>query len=510
MEADIFATRDAPAADINTLLNHLKKEDTGAYLYRGQTRDYGGPLLASIFRNTLDVSERGGLEDLMKEDVRSMRSIGKIFVGNYVQDYPRSLVKLDAATKETEAHRDVIRQKFLNAFGFLLGFTFAQHYGFKSEMLDVSTDVEVAAFFATHASPHYDLVGPDGPDKTGVIYRFARLDTNIPASEFLQRTYYTAPGTLVCHELLKRFEADVTLQEAWESLRYYYELYRATGERKFDLLKLPRGMVASSRVGRQSAAVLIHDEIQLVSKSPSYGVGPIFGELQINVDQRQPVFQSFEDFNTREGTRAYYFRHGGARPEINLTAETLWPNKTDDLLLTIAYVLSGSFSHYVEPFGDMPDRFDLVDPGVGMLEPDRMKQQIGETLQGQDDFSGTIKYAKLLHDSSDCLTYFIRKAASLCYKSHVTADHEMARECIQLIDEALSIDSESVVLLVLKNMMHEALGEKGKAMLALGRAYKEAGGLKGMGIVQEILKELYDKRWDPGFPRLLWEYYQSF
>ena len=100
----------------------------------------------------------------------------------------------------------------------------------------------------------------------GVVYRFARHDSPISITDLQHRDYYNAPGTLVCHEFLRIFEADVTLEESWDTLRYAYELFRVTGDRPFDIIKLPRGIVDASRVGRQSAAVVIPDEIQLFSE----------------------------------------------------------------------------------------------------------------------------------------------------------------------------------------------------------------------------------------------------
>ena len=45
-------------------------------------------------------------------------------------------------------HRVEIREfVFMNPFGYLLGQGLAQQYGFASEMLDVTTDLNVAVFF---------------------------------------------------------------------------------------------------------------------------------------------------------------------------------------------------------------------------------------------------------------------------------------------------------------------------------------------------------------------------
>ena len=158
MSADRFSLPDQPAENATALLEHLNRCHASDYLYRGQTQDYGSPLLPSVFRGVLDYDDRGEIDKLPEHGARSLRSLGREFVGDYAHNRSQRLRALSSNEQETEGHRDEIRQKFLNSFGYLLGSTFAQHYGFKSEMLDVSTNPEIAIFFATHHHPAYESV----------------------------------------------------------------------------------------------------------------------------------------------------------------------------------------------------------------------------------------------------------------------------------------------------------------------------------------------------------------
>ena len=47
-----FCTPKNPAPDINALINYLEEESRGGeYIYRGQVKEWGAPLLPSLYRN---------------------------------------------------------------------------------------------------------------------------------------------------------------------------------------------------------------------------------------------------------------------------------------------------------------------------------------------------------------------------------------------------------------------------------------------------------------------------
>lgn len=68
----------------------------------------------------------------------------------------------------------VTMNKLMGNFGKSFGNVLAQQYGVSSECLDITSDLNVAAFFATHQYPHYkDIVESDD---IGVIYRIINND----------------------------------------------------------------------------------------------------------------------------------------------------------------------------------------------------------------------------------------------------------------------------------------------------------------------------------------------
>jgi len=312
---------------------------------------------------------------------------------------------------------------------------------------------------------------------------------------------------------------DIELAESWRSLRYYYELFRTSGDRHLELLRIPRGATAASRLGRQSAAIVIPDEIHLPSDKPVCGVHPIFGTLTIHVDQNPLVFQSIEDLRTRPGTVAYYFRHSSAPFDQGLLAPDLWPNETDDLLHTLAYVLSPSFSCYKTEEERIEDPLSILDPGVGTLNRPIIETRIRSHEPHVDNYADTLRFAVRLHDDGERLAYYVRKAAYAFARVHVTGDGDLLRLAIRLCEQARTIDTMSVVLAIFCNILCDALGEKGKAQAALASAFDiveaerrpEQDPLQGIEIVQRILKDLYRAQSSPAsFPGLLWEFYQLF
>ena len=66
--------------------------------------------------------------------------------------------------------------QLMENFGKSLGNVLAQQYGINSECLDITSDPNVAAFFATHQYPHY--LNAVESDNLGVIYRIINNNDN--------------------------------------------------------------------------------------------------------------------------------------------------------------------------------------------------------------------------------------------------------------------------------------------------------------------------------------------
>lgn len=286
------------APSLDALVAYLKAQDTGQFLYRGQKRDFPRPLVPRIFRGLLDPKDL--YDSSCIPDFRSMRSLGKLFVGNYA----KSLAEQSRAPGPVRSQK-LLFERMLDVWGYLLGSTIAQHYGLGSGLLDATTDPSIAALFAAQKTA-------TEPNDCGVIYRFTRVDTGADLNTLDNYSYWNAPGTIVPGELLASLEVDISLQDSWKALRYSYEMFKACCGRRWNLLRIPKGTVADSRLGRQKAAFIVPDEFHLRLKEQQYGVGPVFGELRLG--EHPLVLQAIEDLSTREGTIQYYFRHSYSQP----------------------------------------------------------------------------------------------------------------------------------------------------------------------------------------------------
>jgi hypothetical protein len=140
---------DHPAQDIHELLEFLRADEPEKYLFRGQTRHYP-TLVPSMFRSLIVP----GTENLP-------------VLGVDGEEYAERLEE-----------RDKIRLRLLGGligrFGKSVGNIIAQQYGISSEAIDVTSDPDVAAFFATRRYPEYQHFNGYGDGSVGVIYRFPR------------------------------------------------------------------------------------------------------------------------------------------------------------------------------------------------------------------------------------------------------------------------------------------------------------------------------------------------
>lgn len=396
-----YTSESDPAPDLESLVHFLRSEDAGQFLYRGQTRFWPHPLIPSAFRR----HQRTG--SIYTRDSReygsALRKVGRSFVGlvpiNFfheslslflppevsISPYEVSLLTrlsndqylartlidgpdafevmltdLELAVYRPRfcywkqvidyEHRAHIRDMvFMRPFGYLLGQALAQQYGFGSEMLDVTSDPLVAGFFATHNGPDYCAAVREG---IGVIYRFARQVPIAPLVDLGAYNFYSCPPLLDFEALLEPFRVTVET----ENLRKNVESFLVTSFRekrewrRWEAFRVSPGIVGATRVVRQSAALLVPDEIYVERETQDNR----FGKIRVKM--------AVEDCATREGATLFYFRHRGdataCRP---ITREYLWPNEDDaffemigNLLLTSVVLDTGQI---------LPSRIDLLDPG---------------------------------------------------------------------------------------------------------------------------------------------------
>jgi hypothetical protein len=427
--------------------------------------------------------------------------LGNSFVGNYARSQPviRDPDWLDRMT---------IRQRLLNTFGYAFGSALAQHFGLQSEHLDVTTDLNVAAFFATHVGPRYETVGlRDQLEDGGVIFRVPRLP--LPQGDVLNDwDYFGAPGTMVYADVVHPFEQHVSIADSLDSLRVYYELRRTTGERNSRLLKLPHDCLTDSRMGRQAAAAVIPDEIHVATRG-IFVPHPIFGSVRL-ADATPLTLQSIEDLRTREGVRIYYFRHSPSAAPQRPRAADLWPNETDFVLMLVVLLISSSFDGYAQAVEPVPPRYDLIDPGFGAIDAERLLHPSAQGAADESEDERTLRYAELVSGPADRLNYLIRKAAALFSLAHTTGDAAVLRASLKVGERASVSDPESVVLHVLQSLGYAELGEHKHAQAAIGRALASARNVDDIEVVRKIQVDLSSRRFDSDFAEVFNEYYQTF
>ncbi|MEW6580943.1 MAG: hypothetical protein AB1435_17355 [Chloroflexota bacterium] len=440
-----------PAENIGVLLDYLGAAENASsrYVYRGQVKEWDAALLPSIYRRFLGLDKT--YTRASSEFAHSLRRCGHAFIEvkpdsgiqKIILDHPhlpitaqeyQALMRLirdpefallistsgyqhaleQRIVPQTlpyvlgrlslwraiidEMHRAMIRQiGFLQPFGYMLGMTLAQQYGFASELLDLTADLRVAAFFATHDHPTYLFEGPDAIRQkhgtgTGVIYRLPSAEGNVRYERIDSYNYYTTPDQLHLKDLCMRFEdkSSPEMRESlWEGLddngrmamanativlphffsyhefmeqnasrdlstvekidQFLHLYYFGGNVRYFRLLDMPPGSFAASRLGRQSAVMIVPDELRIEQRDES---------------DTYAQFQALEDVKTRDGFQRFYFRHTAQPPDVSpIDREYLWPREGDIFQTLISRVLQPTTEAYGWGEDWLPKRLDLVAGG---------------------------------------------------------------------------------------------------------------------------------------------------
>jgi hypothetical protein len=355
------------AENIHVLLDRLSAEDPGRdrYLYRGQTRHFPA-LLPSIYRRAMIAGTEND-----------------------------PIVAIDAARfHATLTERELIRIRLLamlmKIHGPAIGNIIAQQYGLNSEALDVTSDLVVAAFFATRTYPRYEHFAPEDGAAEGVIYRFPireqmpdlatlnfwhgmaakhidpfgdvwfpvfrrRLDLTDEMIGGLEQVFSGAGGKLQVEIRTRPLVVGNTfyrrqIREAW-SKRYADDV----------------GDLADTRLMRQSAG-----SIRTISRwiaTIAAGVGGVM------LDNGPPVFDppfaigeeliAVENINRYPGLEIFPFRHR-RDVEIDRTTDELWPDAdTDWVYRHLMHLFTTDHSEYLDRHGIAVDDHHrgLIDPG---------------------------------------------------------------------------------------------------------------------------------------------------
>jgi hypothetical protein len=274
--------------DFEELLGFLQNEHRSGYLYRGQTRQWPGPLLPSLYRGTTDPHPRADVPSHYR-----LRDLGNVFHA------------VDPGAVRTQ-HPDLIKRSQFNAylfqvFGYPFGSILAQQCGVTSEALDVSHHLHVAAFFAI-----FDPVAGGFPsDGTGVIFRIANPEELPGNGDYSTANFFDCVAVISALRTFFQLRRCSSWEQAAQSFSdYFYRMGNRDQEapRPLHLLGLPESDLLTCRVVQQQAALLLPDmvlskEWKLTQKQPPPGKAEWNGPLLV------------EDMASREGIECFEFRH---------------------------------------------------------------------------------------------------------------------------------------------------------------------------------------------------------
>jgi hypothetical protein len=365
-----FSSPQSAARDVRQLLDYLWAHHEPHFLYRGQIREYPGPLLPSAYRGKRvgapsDADEATAHGKSMRGvgkrfcEVRRFRNFDDIFLAysgeEAIRDRDevsllwsiahhdvlariigaegfepaiRSSVRPDLLRRFehrlplwqriiTAQHKGLLRLNGANQFfGFQVGQTLAQHYVESSEFLDATRSPTVAAFFANYPATA-DSRQRHGAraavwDGIGIIYRFVAPVANDPPSQF---DYYSTPAYVDAVAIARKLEITHLESHARWSPEEFVFFYKMTGgERDWRLLALTNGSISGSRIGRQEAAFVVPDEVHEETRDPNTG-------------DQNVTYQAIEDLSCRSGVERFYFlRSQTDLGDATISEDYLWPS----------------------------------------------------------------------------------------------------------------------------------------------------------------------------------------
>lgn len=287
---NLYREPNEAAKNINILLEYLLNTEKGKkYIYRGQTKNWPGPLMPSIYRRSIQGEKL--FDNKSDEYKHRFRGFGNIFhemqpdsfilwiIKNYGDNtlFEDEWTIIEEMTNNYEISKKIAREGyesifnnlkpyfnkfkkfptterlwlwkrliderqrakiredgFLQAFGYVFGMTTAQQYGFASEFLDFTSNVKVSAFFATYDSPKYikHIANNNTKDNLGVIFRLPADESKIIHNRIDSFNYYSAPGQINLFDVCIRFEDNSSPElsnQSYQELDYYSKLAMNSG-----------------------------------------------------------------------------------------------------------------------------------------------------------------------------------------------------------------------------------------------------------------------------------------
>lgn len=347
---------------VDELYETLKKESIKGHYYRGQTREFTGPLLPSGHRLLL----RSDTPDTIEDDLR-LRGVGKkfFFRTNYLDAQQFETEELYKKRLQKEHLKQFIICHTRNALGYALAEAFFQQAGIQSEGLDITEDLKIAFFFAIFEFRSGEYRLKSDHSIPSIIYRWTIDLTPWSLNTLNRYDFYSCPRIIPVHHILRLFDSCDTTREFEESLEEYreaigwnfasFDLNIINGKRPFQLIKIPRKLVDTSRVEIQQACLLIPDMVL----SQEYTKERIFARNapRLNNKLKNGVF--IEDVAAAEDCEKYCFSLEGLQ-ELDWISD-INPNKIFPKEDIVFKIIRGWVRTYIQnPMGTIPFFMDPV------------------------------------------------------------------------------------------------------------------------------------------------------
>jgi len=290
-------SKHTPFENDSVLLDFLLADEPEHYVFRGQIKEYDGPLLPSgirdkfiPFKGSSGPSGYAGMTTTQSTNLDTLNAKRRDFPPTYIAktvDDGRKLWDLSEDDYQTgfrtffnQPHRkvmkklgNVLRESAVPSIGCLIGeeigSLLSQQYGFTSTAIDASTDPAVAMFFATHSSPFYNLMR--NSENLGVIYRWPKELAMVAQDLLLQLEGANFESIISSFKGFVEESDDLELSQD-EHVHYVLEMEKnnrsefidkqstvfvSNGARRcFKAFRFPSGAYNQSRMGRQRAALL--------------------------------------------------------------------------------------------------------------------------------------------------------------------------------------------------------------------------------------------------------------
>lgn len=289
---------------VKELLEKLRKEHKDTYYYRGQTKKYETPLWPSMYRGLGLINTMELPQDLKR---RCNWGVKFGFKSNILVDEKYS----DPKNIELRELKRCIMGYVRNGLGYCLSESMFQQAGWESEGLDVTSDINIAMFFATH-SYYKGKYNKELSDNLRVIYRweFPKEDWNF--NRLNESNYYNSPRLFPSAQILDLFDECDSISEFQQSIHEYrnaigwnadFDYMDIQGKRPFNLIKIPTSWKSRSRIVQQSASLIFPDSISYEEFNHKYS----FQDAQCN-DMTANGGAFIEDLSTASNSDIFLFR----------------------------------------------------------------------------------------------------------------------------------------------------------------------------------------------------------